>query len=118
SSLPLVKGGKLKALAISTDTRSPILPDVATVAEQGFPGFNAGAWLGMFAPAGTPQPIVDRIAADLRAFLADPPVAKRLTDLGSEVRSSESPAAFRQLIEHDYKMWGELVEQSGARTQR
>jgi len=118
SSLPLVKAGKLKALAISTDTRSPILPDVATVAEQGFPGFNTGAWLGLFAPAGTPADVVDKIAADLRVFLADPPVHKRLTDLGSEVRSSKTSAEFRQLIEHDYKMWGELVEQTGARTQR
>jgi tripartite-type tricarboxylate transporter receptor subunit TctC len=117
SSLPLVKAGKLKALAISNDTRTVQLPDIGTVAEQGFPGFNAGAWLGLFAPAGTPAPIIDQLSADLRAILADPAVAKQLNDMGADVRSSAAPAVFRQLIEHDYAMWGDLVKESGARTQ-
>jgi tripartite-type tricarboxylate transporter receptor subunit TctC len=115
SSRSLVQAGKLKYLAVSTANRSPLAPEVPTVAEQGFPGFDSGAWLGLFAPAGTPTEVVDSVHAALKDILKDPGVAEKLTLLGSEVRTSASPAAFGAMIEKDYAMWGDLVKQSQAR---
>ncbi len=80
--LPKVRDGSYRALAVSSATRLPSLPDVPTVAEQGLAGFEASAWLSMYAPAATPAPIVQRISEDMRAALNDADVKRRLDELG------------------------------------
>lgn len=79
---PLVREGRLRALAISTRERVPALPDVATVAEQGFPGFELNEWVALWVPAGTPQPIVQRLHEAAAAALAEPAVRQRYADIG------------------------------------
>ncbi len=109
SSLALVKAGRLKALAVSTPERVPSLPDVPTVAEQGFPGFDMGAWLGLIAPAGIAPPIQEKLAAEVNAVLADPAVRDKLADLGAQVRTTATPAEFGALMKSEYESWGRVV---------
>jgi len=109
SSLALVKAGRLKALAVSTPERVASLPDVPTVAEQGFPGFDMGAWLGLIAPAGIAPPIQEKLAAEVNAVLADPAVRDKLAGLGAQVRTTASPAEFGALMKTEYESWGKVV---------
>jgi tripartite-type tricarboxylate transporter receptor subunit TctC len=114
SLLPHVKAGKLKALAVSSPRRSPFAPDVPTVSEQGAPGFDAGAWLGLLAPAGTPRPIVDRLNRELNAILDEPDTRRRLTEVGTEILKS-TPDEFVAHIRAEHAKWGRLVRESGAK---
>ncbi|HLT98302.1 MAG TPA: tripartite tricarboxylate transporter substrate binding protein, partial [Burkholderiaceae bacterium] len=106
STLPHVKEGRLQAIAVSTKSRAKLAPDVPTIDEEGIKDFNLGAWLGFFAPKGTPESIITKIHTDLNAALEDPEVNKRLAALGSEVVSSASPQAFREMVETNYRTWG------------
>ncbi|KAG1247396.1 hypothetical protein G6F65_020191 [Rhizopus arrhizus] len=108
SSLAMVKSGRLKALAVSTPERVAMLPDVPTVAEQGFPGFDMGAWLGLIAPAGIPPAIQDRLAREMNAVLADATVRERLGDLGAQVRTPPTPAAFGAMMTNEYESGGAI----------
>jgi len=110
STLPHVKAGRLQAIAVSTRERAALAPDVATLEEQGVADFHLGAWLGFFAPRGTPQAVVTKLHADLNQALHDPDTHTKLVALGSEVVSSASPAAFRQMVEQNYRTWGDLVK--------
>ena len=92
--MPHIKSGKLKALATGGLTRTSFAPDVPTVDELGLKGFNGGAWLGLFSPAGTPRPIVDRLHKELNAALEDPEIVKRMLGIGSEVLMSKNPSEF------------------------
>ena len=76
SSLPLVKEGKLRALGVTSAKRSPAAPEIPTIAEQGLPGFEAVSWFALFAPAGTPRPIVDKLQGEVKKILASPEVAQ------------------------------------------
>lgn len=111
SLLPMVKGGKLKALAVSTPKRTELLPNVPTVAEQGFPGFDMGAWLGLVAPAGVPAEIRSKLANEVNLILAEPETRKKLTQLGAEVRTSASPEQFDGFMKREYDEWGKIVHQ-------
>ncbi len=111
SLLPMVKGGKLKALAVSTPKRTELLPNVPTVAEQGFPGFDMGAWLGFVAPAGVPAEIRNKLASEVNAILAEPETRKKLTLLGAEVRTTASPEQFEAFMKNEYDEWGKIVRQ-------
>ncbi len=91
AALPLIKDGKLVALAVSTSKRSSVLPNVPTVAESGLPGFNYNLWVGMFAPAGTPPDIVDKLAKDLAKVMQLPDVKERMANLGSESMPMTQP---------------------------
>ena len=113
ANITMVKNGRLKAIAVSTPQRSPLAPDVPTVAEQGYPGFSANAWLGFFAPAHTSPQIVEKIFTTLNASLQDPNVAKKLTTLGLEVQTSMSPAAFTQMVQSEYGRWEDIVQKIG-----
>jgi len=113
STLPHVKDGRLQAIAVSTHDRAQLAPDVPTIEEQGIKDFNLGAWLGFFAPKGTPAPIINKIHAGLNRTLQDPNVHQKLVALGSEVVSSPSPHAFRQMVEQNYRSWGELARIAG-----
>jgi tripartite-type tricarboxylate transporter receptor subunit TctC len=110
-----VKGGKLRALAVTGDKRSHVMPDVPTVAEQGFPGFSAFAWWGIFAPAGTPKPILDKFHAELVKALGQPDLRKQLTEtLGMDLASS-SPEALQKFLVGEINRWGNVVRSNNIR---
>ncbi len=117
SSLPpavgLVKDGKLRALGVTGLKRSDSFPDVPTVAEQGLPGFEAVLHYGIVAPAGTPQPIVSKLNASLRAALADPKVRSYLATEGAEPQPTSS-AEYAADIDREETKWSALVKKSGA----
>ncbi|MBI1965074.1 MAG: tripartite tricarboxylate transporter substrate binding protein [Betaproteobacteria bacterium] len=109
---PHVKGGKLRAIAVTGDKRSSALPDVPSLAEQGFPGFSALAWWGVFAPAGTPKPVIGRFHAELvKVFnLAD--VRKQLAEtLGMDLVVS-SPEALQKFLVAEIERWGRVVREN------
>jgi tripartite-type tricarboxylate transporter receptor subunit TctC len=112
---PHIKSGKLKALATGGLTRTSFLPDVPTVDEIGLKGFNGGAWLGLFAPAGTPKAIVERLHKELNLTMQDPEVLKKLQGLGAETLLSKNPAEFEEFIQNEYIKWGQRVKESGAK---
>jgi tripartite-type tricarboxylate transporter receptor subunit TctC len=104
-----VKGGKLRALALTGDKRSHTMPDVPTLAEQGFPGFSAFAWWGIFAPAGTPKPILDKFHAELVKVRNQPDLRKQLTEtLGMDLASS-SPEVLQKFLVGEINRWGNVV---------
>jgi tripartite-type tricarboxylate transporter receptor subunit TctC len=117
SSLPpaigLVKEGKLRALGVTGLQRSPIFPDVPTVAEQGLPGFEAVLHYGIVAPAGTPRPIVDRLNAALRAALNSDDVHRRIATEGAEPLPT-TPDEYATDIDREETKWSALVKKSGA----
>ena len=108
-----IRAGTLRALAVTTATRSDALPDVPTVAEF-VPGYEASGWLGVGAPANTPPEIIDRLNREINAGLADPKLARQITDLGSVVVIG-SPADFGKLIAEETEKWGKVVKFSGAK---
>jgi tripartite-type tricarboxylate transporter receptor subunit TctC len=110
---PQVKAGRLRALAVSSTERSAIAPDVPTVADT-IPGFDATSWHGVFAPAGTPKPIVDKMAAEMKRILELPEVKDKLFELGA-VASPMAPADFTKFIEGERAKWQDVVKASGAR---
>jgi tripartite-type tricarboxylate transporter receptor subunit TctC len=114
SVMPHVKSGKLKPLAVSTLGRSKYAPEIPTLNELGVTGFDAGAWLGMLAPAGTPQPIIDKLNRELNAILDEPETQKRLLAMGSELLKS-TPEEFATHMRSEYEKWGKLVRESGVK---
>ncbi len=111
---PQVRGGKLRALAVSTASRLSGFPDLAPISESGVSGFDVSAWDGLFVPARTPAAIIERLNAAVRAALADPELRNALLSRASEP-SPTSPREFGQFIETEMKRWGDAVRQSGAR---
>jgi tripartite-type tricarboxylate transporter receptor subunit TctC len=108
---PHIKGGKLRAVAVTGDKRSHAMPDVPALAEQGFPGFSALAWWGIFAPGGTPQPIVARFHGELQKVLKLPEVRKTLTEsLGMDIVAA-SPEATQKFLLGEMERWGKVVKQ-------
>jgi tripartite-type tricarboxylate transporter receptor subunit TctC len=107
-----IKSGKVKALAVSSIKRSVSLPDVPTIAEAGIPGFNSISWIGLLAPAGTPDAIVSKIADDVRAILAVPDVRERLTAQGA-VPVGSTPAEFTALIATDRARYAKIIAEKG-----
>jgi tripartite-type tricarboxylate transporter receptor subunit TctC len=106
--LPHVKSGRLRALAVSSTARIPVLPDVPTVAESGYPGFEADQWYGLVAPAGTPADVVARLNAIVNRSLALPDVAQQLAVEGA-VAMPSTPAVFGELIAREIPRWREVV---------
>ena len=112
--LPYVKAGKLKALGITAPKRSPLLPDVPTIAESGYPGFQAVGWFGLLVPAGTPKDVVMKVnAASVRA-LRLPDVAERLTGIGVEIHAS-SVEAFDAFLKAELAKWAKVIKDAGVR---
>ena len=114
STLPHIKSGKLRPLAQTGEKRSPALPDVPTIAESGFPKFEATAWYGVHAPAKTPKPVVNRLNADLVKALKLPDVSERLGGLGFEIAAS-TPEYYGNYIRSEIKKWAKVVKASGAK---
>jgi tripartite-type tricarboxylate transporter receptor subunit TctC len=112
--VPHVNAGKLRAIAVGSSTRSSALPQLPTVAEQGVPGFDAVAWIGLVGPAGIPAPIVQKLNAEMRAVFSMPEVRERLVALGAEA-APNSVEEFRAYIRSEMAKWGKAVRDSGAK---
>jgi len=104
-SLPMIRAGQLKGLAITTSRRSTLAPDIPTVAESGVPGFEGITWLGLAAPARTPEPVITRLAAELNAVLADKETIAKLAATGAEPPSAPGPDGMRALLDDDLARW-------------
>ena len=113
SAIQHVRSGKLVPLAVTTAKRSPELPSVPTIAEAGVPGYEATSWFGMFAPAGTPAPVLAKLNAAIVKVLAQPDVKKKINEQGAEVYS-ETPEQFAAFIQAESVKWGKVVKESGA----
>jgi len=109
SATPFVTSGKLKALAVTGKKRSPVLPNVPTVAEQGYPTFEAVAFIGMMAPAATPKPIIDKVNADMQKILTMPEIKDKLAAQGSAAEWKK-PADFGSYLAKEVPKWGAIVE--------
>lgn len=107
--LPHVRSGRLRALAVSSPQRLSVLPDVPTVAESGYPGFDADQWYGIVAPAGTPAAMVARLNAEINKALQTPSVAQQLAGEGA-LATPATPKAFGDLIAHEIPRWAEVVK--------
>lgn len=114
SALPHVKSGKLRAIAVTSAQRMPLLPDVPTVAESGFPGFDVQSWFAIAAPTGTPRPVVDKLNAALNKALGAPEVRERMRDLAATPEAG-TPEQCRTFVTSEIKRWHDVVKQSGAR---
>ena len=112
--LPRVRSGQLRGLAVSSAKRIAAAPELPTVAESGLPGFDVVAWFGLFAPAGTPAAIVERLSAETRTALASADLRKRLVDLGAEPLGS-TPAEFAAYVDAEFRRWGAFAKESGIR---
>jgi tripartite-type tricarboxylate transporter receptor subunit TctC len=111
-----IKAGKVKAYGVTTRTRVAALPRLRPLHESGLPNFEVVIWHGLYAPRGTPAPVLDRLGQSLREALADPTIAARLRELGSEPVSKEraTPQALRALLRSELDRWGPIIKQAGA----
>jgi tripartite-type tricarboxylate transporter receptor subunit TctC len=105
-----LESGKVRALGVTTTMRTPAAPAVPTVAEQGIAGYSTELWNGLFAPKGTPQPIVDRLAVIAAAMANDMTIKKRMTELGS-VAIANSPDEFARMLREETAQWATLVKE-------
>lgn len=110
--MPLVQGGRVRLLAVTSAQRMPSMPEVPTIAESGYPGFEALAWNGLFAPAGTPAALVERINADVNAVLKEATVREALLKQGLMVGGG-TPAEFRRFIDEEGRRWGAVIKRLG-----
>lgn len=111
--LPHVRSGRLKGIAVSSAKRSPVLPDLPTIAESGFPGYEAATWYGVLAPAGTPVPIVRKLNADVIGALNRPELKQRMAGQGADPAPS-TPEQFAAYIKTEVTKWAKVVKESGA----
>ena len=107
-----VQAGQVRALAVTTPKRSSALPELPTVAESGYPGYEVSTWFGYLAPAGTPPEIVNKLNTEINAALKHPDVEKRLVALGAELDPG-TPAAFGKYLEADMTRWARVIKQAG-----
>lgn len=114
SSSAQIKAGRIKALAVAAAQRSPAFPDVPTAAEAGVPGYEVSTWYGIWAPKGTPAPIIERMTQEVRAAMATPELVEIWKNNGSAVPNI-SGAAFATFLSAEIKRWGEVAKASGAR---
>lgn len=112
---PLIRSHKIKALAVATPERSPLAPELPTVSESGLPGFVAGTWFGLLAPAGTPQPIVDKLAAETRSILESDAIRKDFASRGIQP-SPTTPAEMRTFVSGEINKWAEAMKKINAKT--
>ena len=114
SSLPQVRAGKLRGIAVASSRRSPVLPDLPTLSEAGLTGFAADSWFGIMAPAGTPKDVIAKLNADIVRSLDSPEVKDIITKQGGEVMGS-TPEQMAAQIRGDREKWGRVVRESGAK---
>ena len=116
SVLPLVQSGRLRALAVTSRQRSPLVPNLPGMEEAGLPDYEISFWYGFFVPAGTKPEIVKKLFDATIATLQQPEVKQALAREGTETVSSRSPADFAAFLAEDGKFWVRLVKESGAKT--
>ena len=116
SVMPHIKSGKVKPLAVNAPRRSPLLPEVPTLAEAGMPQFDRYTWFGMFAPAGTPAPIVARLQAEILASLQAPDLLERFAAVGAEPVGS-TPEQFVERIKSDAAKWAQVIKAANVKVQ-
>lgn len=114
--LPHVRNGRLKVLAIGADKRSPVVPDVPTVGEAGYPGYEVYVWWGIVAPAGTPGAVLEKLRRETTTVLQDPETTRRLLADSAEPMNL-TPAEFRKTIHDDLKKWSDIAKQAGIRVE-
>ena len=114
NALPLVKAGKVRALAITSAKRSVAAPEYPTVSETGLPGYDAVSWYGVLAPAGTPRPIVDRLNAEIRRIVATPEIRDAFLNQGAEP-VTDTPEEFAAIVRADVTKWAKIVKATGAK---
>jgi tripartite-type tricarboxylate transporter receptor subunit TctC len=113
SALPFIRAGQLRALAVTSATRSPLLPDLPTLQEAGLPGYESTAWHGVVAPAGTPAAIIDRLNIEIGVILTLPEIRQVLSTQGIDIIGG-TPAQFSAYIRAEIPKWAEIVRRSGA----
>lgn len=116
TALPHIVSGKLRALAVTSASRSPFVPEIPAVAESGLPGYDVFSWYGTLAPAGTPPEIINKWNAEISRVLAMPDVKEKLTGLGMEAKGG-SPQQFAQFLRSDWATWDKLIKSLGMRAQ-
>ena len=112
AALPHIQAGKLRAIAVGSPERVQMLPQVQTISEQGIEGYDAVSWGALLAPAGTPKPIVERIAGEVRQILADKDMQERMISAGAIARY-QPPAELAQRLQQDYQRWGQIIRDKG-----
>ena len=109
---PQIRAGKLRAIAVTTGKRFPLLPDLPTIAESGYPGFEVLAWNGVLVPAATPKPVIARLNSEMNAIIKLPDVSKKLQDAGFDPIGG-SPEDLGQLIAGENSKWAPLIKKLG-----
>ena len=112
SALPHVRSGAIRAIAVTTTERSALLPDIPSMKEVGLPEFDMHSWNGIFAPAGTPAPIIARLNGELRAIIADPAVYARLKEFGFDAFTS-TPEELGSFVKEELVKWGRWTREAG-----
>lgn len=107
---PFVKSGQVRALAVTTKQRSPLLPELPTMDEAGVPGYDKSAWFGLFAPAGVPEPVISRMYQAVAKVLTDPEIVKRLAAEGAVARG-QPPAEFDAFVREELVSWAKLIRE-------
>jgi tripartite-type tricarboxylate transporter receptor subunit TctC len=107
-----IRAGQLQAIGVTSDTRFPSLPDVAAIAEAGFPGFSVTSWMGVIGPAKLPVPIVAQLNKEINELVAEPATAERIRALGSEPKAG-TPAQFKERMVGDLTRWTKVVADAG-----
>jgi tripartite-type tricarboxylate transporter receptor subunit TctC len=110
--LPLIREGRLRAFGITSRQRSPQIPELPTMEELGFPGFEATAWFGLMAPAGTPRPLIDKLHAETVKVLAQPEVRARLEGMGLALVGN-TPGQLTDIVKNELPMWGKIIKDAG-----
>jgi tripartite-type tricarboxylate transporter receptor subunit TctC len=110
-----IKGGKVKAYAVTTKTRVPSLPDIPTMEQSGLPGFEVAVWHGLWAPKGTPKPAIDKLAAALQTALKDPGIIAKFAELGTEpvAQNRATPAALDAHLKAEVAKWAPIIKKAG-----
>jgi len=112
AALPHIQTGKLRAIAVGSPQRVGVIPNVPTIAEQGFKGFDAVSWGGLMAPLGTPKDVVDRISTEVKAILADKEVQDKLLSAGA-IANYQGPDQMAKRVSGDYAKWGQVIRDKG-----
>ena len=113
TAMPLAQSGRIKALAVTSSAKSPVLPDLPTVADAGFPGFESSAWIGMVAPAKTPQPIIDRLSRELVTIIHGADVREKMQRIYFQAIGT-TPAGLAELMRSERDRWAKVIKQTGA----
>ena len=111
---PTLDAKRLVGLAVSSRERSPLVPEMPTVAESGLPGFDSWTWFGVFGPAGTPQPVIDRLNAEMNRIISDAAIKERFTQLGFETTGG-TPADFSSVVQGEARKWSKVIREANVK---